>query len=167
MGIFNLSNDLGIDLGTANTLVEVRGKGILINEPSVVAIDKASKKVVAIGSAAKNMLGRTPGEIEAIRPMRDGVHVDAVTYPCEQKIPSFANRSICGVGTSVPPVTPKSAYPSFTDKMMITLGCATCAENGASKIAAMTNTSLQFMTHLHISSAIPAPEIAHSDEYLD
>jgi rod shape-determining protein MreB len=76
MSFFNLSNDLGIDLGTANTLIQVRGKGILINEPSVVAIDRSTKKVVAIGTAAKNMLGRTPGEIEAIRPMRDGVIAD-------------------------------------------------------------------------------------------
>lgn len=76
MGLFSFSNDLGIDLGTANTLIEVRGKGILINEPSVVAIDKSSKKVGAIGSEAKSMLGRTPYEIEAVRPMRDGVIAD-------------------------------------------------------------------------------------------
>ncbi|MDR0305618.1 MAG: rod shape-determining protein [Chitinispirillales bacterium] len=69
----SLSNDLGIDLGTANTLVYVRDRGLLIDEPSVVAIDKSTKKVVAIGLEAKRMLGRTPGEIEAIRPMKDGV----------------------------------------------------------------------------------------------
>jgi rod shape-determining protein MreB len=74
MGMFpSLSNDLGIDLGTANTLVYVRDRGLLIDEPSVVAIDKSTKKVVAIGLEAKRMLGRTPGEIEAIRPMKDGV----------------------------------------------------------------------------------------------
>ena len=76
MGFSFLSNDLGIDLGTANTLVYVRGRGLLIDEPSVVAIDKGSKKVVAIGLEAKRMLGRTPGEIEAIRPMKDGVIAD-------------------------------------------------------------------------------------------
>ena len=77
MGIFNmLSNDIGIDLGTANTLVCVRGMGIVLNEPSVVAVEKASRKVLAIGAAAKEMLGRTPGEIEAIRPMKDGVIAD-------------------------------------------------------------------------------------------
>jgi len=77
MGIFNmLSNDIGIDLGTANTLVCVRGTGIVLNEPSVVAVEKASRKVLAIGAAAKEMLGRTPGEIEAIRPMKDGVIAD-------------------------------------------------------------------------------------------
>ena len=71
-----LSNDIGIDLGTANTLVCVRGTGIVLNEPSVVAVERASRKVLAIGSAAKEMLGRTPGEIEAIRPLKDGVIAD-------------------------------------------------------------------------------------------
>ena len=70
------SNDLGIDLGTANTLVYARGRGLLIDEPSVVAVDKSSKNVAAIGLEAKRMLGRTPGEIEAIRPMKDGVISD-------------------------------------------------------------------------------------------
>ena len=77
MGLFSmLSNDIGIDLGTANTLVAVRGTGIVLNEPSVVAVEKASRKVLAIGAAAKEMLGRTPGEIEAIRPLKDGVIAD-------------------------------------------------------------------------------------------
>jgi rod shape-determining protein MreB len=70
------SNDLAIDLGTANTLVYVRGKGVVINEPSVVAIEKKSGRVLAIGSEAKKMLGRTPGNIVAIRPMKDGVIAD-------------------------------------------------------------------------------------------
>ncbi len=77
MSFFNmLSNDIGIDLGTANTLVCVRGSGIVLNEPSVVAVERASRKVLAIGAAAKEMLGRTPGEIEAIRPMKGGVIAD-------------------------------------------------------------------------------------------
>ncbi|MFQ5454545.1 MAG: rod shape-determining protein [Candidatus Zixiibacteriota bacterium] len=77
MGVFDsLSNDIGIDLGTANTLVYVRGQGIVLNEPSVVAIEKSSGKVLAIGSQAKEMTGRTPGGIEAIRPLRDGVIAD-------------------------------------------------------------------------------------------
>jgi rod shape-determining protein MreB and related proteins len=77
MSWFNrLSNDIGIDLGTANTLVCVRGTGIVLNEPSVVAVERASRKVLAIGAAAKEMLGRTPGEIEAIRPLKDGVIAD-------------------------------------------------------------------------------------------
>lgn len=73
------SNDLAIDLGTANTLVYVKGKGIVLCEPSVVAVHKDSKgvkKVLAVGAEAKKMLGRTPGNIVAIRPMRDGVIAD-------------------------------------------------------------------------------------------
>ena len=74
LGLFSL--DIGIDLGTANTLVNVRGKGIIINEPSWVAIEKKTKKVLAIGSEAKEMVGRTPANIVAIRPLRDGVISD-------------------------------------------------------------------------------------------
>jgi len=71
-----LSHDLGIDLGTANTLVYVRGKGIMIREPSVVARHKKTKQVIAIGREAKRMLGRTPDTIEALRPLKDGVIAD-------------------------------------------------------------------------------------------
>ena len=71
-----LSNDIGIDLGTANTLVFVKDRGIVLREPSVVARYKTSKKVCAVGSEAKRMLGRTPGTIEALRPMKDGVIAD-------------------------------------------------------------------------------------------
>ncbi len=74
LGLFSL--DMGIDLGTANTLVNVRRKGIVVNEPSVVAIDKKTKKVLAIGSEAKQMVGRTPSHIVAIRPLKDGVISD-------------------------------------------------------------------------------------------
>ncbi len=75
-GLF--SNDLSIDLGTANTLIYVRGKGIVLNEPSVVAIrqDGGGRKVAAVGIEAKRMLGRTPGNITAIRPLKDGVIAD-------------------------------------------------------------------------------------------
>ena len=71
LGFFSL--DIGIDLGTANTLVNVRGKGIVINEPSWVAIDKRSRRPLAIGAQAKEMVGRTPANVVAIRPLRDGV----------------------------------------------------------------------------------------------
>ena len=79
MGIlsrFSLSRDMGIDLGTANTLVYVSGKGIVLQEPSVVAIDQDDKLPLAVGSEAKNMLGRTPGNVVALRPLRDGVIAD-------------------------------------------------------------------------------------------
>jgi len=74
LGLFSF--DIAIDLGTATTLVAVKGKGIIINEPSVVAIEKKSRKILAIGSEAKEMIGRTPGNIVAIRPLRDGVISD-------------------------------------------------------------------------------------------
>jgi rod shape-determining protein MreB len=74
LGMF--SNDLAIDLGTANTLVYVKGKGIVCNEPSVVVVKKDNKKAVAVGSEAKRMLGKTPSNIMAIRPMKDGVIAD-------------------------------------------------------------------------------------------
>jgi rod shape-determining protein MreB len=77
LGMF--SNDLAIDLGTANTLVYLKGKGVVVSEPSVVAVQKDSvgqRKVLAVGTDAKNMLGRTPGSIVAIRPMKDGVIAD-------------------------------------------------------------------------------------------
>ncbi|MEI7527407.1 MAG: rod shape-determining protein [Elusimicrobiota bacterium] len=70
------SNDIGIDLGTANTLVYVKGKGIVLREPSVVAIDKNRRKVLAVGAEAKLMLGRTPSNITAVRPLRNGVIAD-------------------------------------------------------------------------------------------
>lgn len=76
-GLFRMfSKDLAIDLGTANTLVYVKGKGILLSEPSIVAINTFTKKVESVGIDAKEMLGRTPGTIEAIRPMKDGVIAD-------------------------------------------------------------------------------------------
>src|SRR5689334_3275864 len=71
-----VSSDVAIDLGTANTLVYVKGKGIVLNEPSVVAVDKATGKVLAVGAEAKAMLGRTPEGIEAVRPLKDGVIAD-------------------------------------------------------------------------------------------
>ena len=70
------TKDIGIDLGTANTLVTLKGKGIILNEPSVVAIDKKAHKILATGHEAKDMLGRTPEDIKAIRPMKDGVIAD-------------------------------------------------------------------------------------------
>lgn len=71
-----LSNDIGIDLGTANTLVYLRGKGIVLAEPSVVAVDSSTNEVLAVGHRAKAMLGKTPRKIHAVRPMKDGVIAD-------------------------------------------------------------------------------------------
>ena len=77
LNLFNLtSRDIGIDLGTANILVTLKGKGIILNEPSVVAIDKVINTVIATGTEAKEMLGRTPDKIKAVRPLSDGVIAD-------------------------------------------------------------------------------------------
>lgn len=77
--MFGGSKDLGIDLGTANTLVYARGKGIVVREPSVVALHTDTKTITAVGEQAKKMIGRTPGNIRAIRPMKDGVIADFET----------------------------------------------------------------------------------------
>lgn len=74
--MFGMSMSVGIDLGTANVLVYVKGKGIVLREPSVVAVDRDSDKILAIGQEARDMIGRTPGNIIAIRPLRDGVIAD-------------------------------------------------------------------------------------------
>ena len=75
--LFSLfSNDLAIDLGTANTLVFAAGKGIIVNEPSIIAVNTQTNEVEAVGKEAKEMLGRTPGNIVAIKPMKDGVIAD-------------------------------------------------------------------------------------------
>lgn len=85
-----LARDIGIDLGTANVLIYVKGKGIVLNEPSVVAIDLNTNKVLAVGEEARRMVGRTPGNIVAIRPLKDGVIADfAVT---EQMLKYFINK---------------------------------------------------------------------------
>ena len=71
-----LSKDIGIDLGTANVLIYIKGQGIVLNEPSVVAIDNETKKILAVGEEAHEMLGRTPGKVSSIRPLKDGVIAD-------------------------------------------------------------------------------------------
>ena len=70
------NKDIGIDLGTANVLIYIKGQGIVLNEPSVVAIDAETKKPLAVGTEAREMLGRTPGKVKAIKPMKDGVIAD-------------------------------------------------------------------------------------------
>lgn len=121
LGLFSL--DVGIDLGTANTLVYVRGKGIVINEPSVVAIDKRTKKPLAIGVDAKEMVGRTPANIVAIRPLRDGVISEFeiteamlryfIKKVHEQTIiptPFYAPRVVIGIPSGVTQVEKRAVY---------------------------------------------------------
>lgn len=100
-GFFNkFSHDMGIDLGTANTLVHVKCKGIIIREPSVVAVDKANNEVLAIGAEAKQMIGRTPGHIIAIRPMKDGVIAD---FDITQSMLKFFIKKAIGKNSLVRP----------------------------------------------------------------
>ncbi len=99
LGLF--SHDIGVDLGTANTLVYVAGKGILIREPSVVARHKKTKEVLAIGTTAKKMVGRTPATIEAIRPLRDGVISD---FDATYAMLSYYIKKVHESGTIIPKI---------------------------------------------------------------
>jgi len=98
--MFSLGKKIGIDLGTTNSLVYVEGKGIVFNEPSVVAIDKESGKILAIGTEARDMLGRTPGSISAIRPVEDGVIAD---YKIVESMLKFYVRKVYGRWIFFPP----------------------------------------------------------------
>ena len=89
----NMSKSLGIDLGTSNTLIYLAGKGIVLQEPSVVAINRDTKEILAVGSDAKRMIGRTPGNITAIRPLREGVISD---YDVTEKMLQYFIGKTCG-----------------------------------------------------------------------
>jgi len=114
------SNDIGIDLGTANTLVHVKGQGVLINEPSVVAMNTKTNRVVAVGAEAKEMLGRNPGHIEVVRPLVDGVISDfdvteeMLSYlirKAESKSKKFFRpRVIVGVPSGITNVEHRAVY---------------------------------------------------------
>ncbi len=98
--MFGLSMDIGIDLGTASVLVYLKGKGIVLQEPSVVAVEKDTRRVIAIGEEARRMVGKTPGNIVAIRPLRDGVIAD---YDITEAMLKYFIRSICGPRSMVKP----------------------------------------------------------------
>lgn len=91
-----LSKDIGIDLGTANVLIYVKGQGIVLNEPSVVAIDTETKNVLAVGEDAHQMLGRTPGKVNAVRPLKDGVIAD---FELTEAMLNMFLRKVKGKGT--------------------------------------------------------------------
>jgi rod shape-determining protein MreB len=93
MFFFRLGTDMGIDLGTATVLVYIKGKGVILKEPSVVAIDRNLDRVLAVGEEARQMIGRTPGNIVAIRPMRDGVISD---YDITEKMLKHFIKKACG-----------------------------------------------------------------------
>ncbi len=91
--MLNLANDIGIDLGTTNILVYVKGKGIVIREPSVAVVEKETGKIVAIGEEARQMIGRTPGNILAVRPLQDGV---IANYDVTETMLKFFIKKVCG-----------------------------------------------------------------------
>ena len=112
------SKDIGIDLGTASILVYVKGKGVVLREPSVVAIDKNTGKLLKVGTEAQQMLGRTPGNIVAIRPLREGVISD---YDMTERMLSLSVRwspsgcSSPGWSSASPPASPRwRSAPSST-----------------------------------------------------
>jgi rod shape-determining protein MreB len=94
------ANEVGIDLGTANVLVYIKGKGIVLNEPAVVAINKDTNEILAVGEEARQMLGRTPGNIVAVRPLKDGVISD---YDITERMLKHFIRKTCGAGTFFKP----------------------------------------------------------------
>ena len=93
MWFWRMGADMGIDLGTATVLVYIKGKGVILKEPSVVAIDKNTNRVLAVGEEARKMIGRTPGNIVAIRPLRDGVISD---YDVTEKMLKHFIKKACG-----------------------------------------------------------------------
>src|SRR3989344_5694150 len=116
----SFSNDIGIDLGTANTLVYLRGQGIVINEPSVVVINTKTGQIIAVGATAKQMLGRTPAHIKAVQPVVDGVISDfevteeMLSYLIQktEKISKkfFRPRVVVGVPTAITNVETRAVY---------------------------------------------------------
>ena len=136
----SMSNDMGIDLGTANILVHCKDKGIIIREPSVVAVEKDTKEVLAIGAEAKRMIGRTPGNIIAIRPMKDGVIADyeitqsMLKYFIKQAMSSRSivrPRILVGVPSGVTEVEKRAVGAGLpvqeaTGSMVVDIGGGTC-----------------------------------------
>jgi rod shape-determining protein MreB len=117
------TEDFGVDLGTCNTLIHMKGRGIVLSEPSVVAVERGTKKVIAIGHEAKRMLGRTPGEIIAIRPLKDGVIADFETT--EKMIKYFIEK-----------VSPKKIFRKRPRIVIGVPACITEVEKRAVKEAA-------------------------------
>jgi len=110
-----LGQDIGIDLGTATVIVYIKGKGIVLSEPSVVALDKNSDKILAVGEEARRMLGRTPGNIVAIRPLRDGVISD---YNITERMLKYFINKVCG----------KKTFRLFKPRVMV------CVPSGVTEV---------------------------------
>lgn len=143
------SKDLGIDLGTANTLVHVRGKGVVLREPSVVAIESDSGKVLSVGEEAKQMIGRTPANIVAIRPMKDGVIAD---YDVTQAmLKYFITRAI---GQKNPFIRPRVI-------VSIPTGCTTVEERAVREAAVSAGAKEAYLIEEPMAAAIGAGMPVH------
>jgi len=138
------SKDMGIDLGTANTLVHLRGKGIVLKEPSVVAIQNDNGKVLAVGDEAKQMIGRTPGNIVAIRPVKDGVIADFDITQAMLKY--FINRALGGRSAMVRP------------RVIISIpsGCTTVEERAVREAALQAGAKEAYLIEEPMAAAIGA-----------
>ena len=108
------SNDLGVDLGTSNVLIYADGKGIVVREPSVVAVDKNTGKILQVGSAARNMLGRTPGNVVAMRPLKDGVISD---HEMTVRMLQALFRSATTASLFTPSPEWSSAFPAVSPRL--------------------------------------------------
>lgn len=136
--------DMGIDLGTANTLVHMKGKGVLLREPSVVAIQNDTGKVLAVGEEAKQMIGRTPGNIVAIRPMKDGVIADFDVTQAMLKY--FINKAL---GQRTPLVRPRII-------ISIPTGCTTVEERAVKEAALQAGAKEAYLIEEPMAAAIGA-----------
>ncbi len=136
--------DLGIDLGTANTLVHVKGKGVVLREPSVVAIESDTGRVLAVGDEAKQMIGRTPGNIVAIRPMKDGVIADFDVT--QAMIRYFINRV----------VGPKTPFAKPRVIISIPSGCTTVEERAVREAAISGGAKEAYLIEEPMAAAIGA-----------
>jgi len=139
-----LGKDLGIDLGTANTLVNLKGSGVILTEPSVVAIQVHSGKILAVGEEAKQMIGRTPGNIVAIRPMKDGVIADFDVTQAMLKY--FINKALDGKGTFLKPRVVIS----------IPTGCTTVEERAVREAALSGGAKEAYLLEEPMAAAIGA-----------
>ena len=136
--------DLGIDLGTANTLVHIKGSGVILTEPSVVAIQVNTGKVLAVGEEAKQMIGRTPGNIVAIRPMKDGVIADFDVT--QSMIKYFIGKALNGKNTFLKPRVVIS----------IPTGCTTVEERAVREAALAGGAKEAYLLEEPMAAAIGA-----------
>lgn len=141
--------DMGIDLGTANTLVHVRGKGIVLEEPSVVAIQNDSGRVLAVGEEAKRMIGRTPGNIVAIRPMKDGVIADFDVT--QAMLRYFISKAL---GQKMPFIRPRVV-------VSIPTGCTTVEERAVREAALAGGAKEAYLIEEPMAAAIGAGMPVH------